>query len=52
MLSSLSSHDKARLEISCADISEMKIASLSEKMEAEGWENVEAFVADAMVHEL
>lgn len=49
MLSSLSSHDKARLELSCVDISEIMNASLSKKIEAEGWKNVKAFVADAMV---
>lgn len=36
MLSSLSSHNKARLELSCVDISKIMIASLSKKIEAEG----------------
>lgn len=49
ILSSLSSHDKAKLELSCADISELMIGSLSQKIESGSWKNVKAFVADAMV---
>ena len=49
IMSHLSSDDKTRLDLTCADISEPAIANMKKRIETSGWENTRAVAADAMV---
>ncbi|OCT47889.1 hypothetical protein CLCR_03766 [Cladophialophora carrionii] len=49
IMSRLSSDDRARLDLTCADISEPQIAQMTKRIEASGWHNARAVTNDAMV---
>lgn len=49
ILSLLSPNAKARLDLTCADISEAMITNMTRRIETSGWNNVHAVIADAMV---
>ena len=50
ILSKLSPEVNARLDLTCADISETMIVNIRRRIETSGWSNVRAIVADAMVY--
>ncbi|KIX05419.1 uncharacterized protein Z518_06291 [Rhinocladiella mackenziei CBS 650.93] len=47
----LSSEAKSRLDLTCADTSDAMISNLTRRIEALGWKNTRAVIADAMVRQ-
>ncbi|OAG39805.1 hypothetical protein AYO21_05870 [Fonsecaea monophora] len=48
LMSRLSTENKSRLDLTCADISDAMISNVSRRVEVSGWNNVSVVKADAM----